>query len=99
MLPEVLDHAEAITDHAAKAAMRDLRFRGRNMVGEIEVLVPSKPPVGQSKSKTAKLRARFRTRAALEPVPSHLKYDFRLLRCFVTSFVGHQINLILTAAA
>ena len=69
------------------------------MVGETEILVPCKPPVGQSRSKGAKMRARFRRRAAIEPVISHLKYDFRLLRCFLKGFEGDQINLMLAAAA
>ena len=98
-LPEVLDQAEAITDHRAKAAIVDRGYRGRKMVGETEILVPGKPPVGQSRSKSAKIRARFRRRAAIEPVISHLKYDFRLLRCFLKGFEGDQINLMLAAAA
>lgn len=98
-LPEVLDQAEAITDRRAKAAIVDRGYRGRKMVGETEILVPGKPPMGQSRSKSAKMRARFRRRAAIEPVISHLKYDFRLLRCFLKGFEGDQINLMLAAAA
>lgn len=30
---------------------------------------------------------------------SHLKYDFRLLRCFLKGFAGDQINLMLASAA
>lgn len=98
-LPEVLDQAETITDVRAKVAIVDRGYRGRKMVGETEILVPSKPPVGQSRSKNAKMRARFRRRAAIEPVISHLKYDFQLLRCFLKGFEGDQINLMLAAAA
>jgi IS5 family transposase len=98
-LPEVLDQAEAITDCRAKVAIVDRGYRGRKMVGETEILVPGKPPVGQSRSQNAKMRARFRRRAAIEPVISHLKYDFRLLRCFLKGFEGDQINLMLAAAA
>ena len=98
-LPEVLDQAEAITDQRAKVAIVDRGYRGRNMVGETEILVSGKPPVGQSRSKSAKMRARFRRRAAIEPVISHLKYDFRLLRCFLKGFEGDQISLMLAAAA
>lgn len=98
-LPEVLDQAEVITDCRAKVAIVDRGYRGRKMVGETEILVPGKPPVGQSRSQNAKMRARFRRRAAIEPVISHLKYDFRLLRCFLKGFEGDQINLMLAAAA
>ena len=44
------------------------------------------------------MRKRFRRRAAIEPVISHLKHDFRLLRCFPKGFQGDQLNLMLAAA-
>ena len=45
------------------------------------------------------MRKRFRRRAALEPLLSHLKQDFRLWRCFLKGFQGDQLNLLLAAAA
>jgi hypothetical protein len=45
------------------------------------------------------MRKRFRRSAAIEPVISHLKHDFRLLRCFLKGFRGDQLNLMLAAAA
>jgi len=45
------------------------------------------------------MRARFCRKAATEPVISHLKYGFRLLRCFLKGFESDQINLMLAAAA
>ena len=45
------------------------------------------------------MRKRFRRRAAIEPLLSHLKHDFRLLRCFLKGFQGDQLNLMLAAAA
>ena len=98
-LPEVLEQAEAITDQRARVAIVDRGYRGRKRVGDTEILVPGKPLAGQSKSQSSKMRARFRRRAAIEPVISHLKYDFRLLRCFLKGFAGDQINLLLAAAA
>ena len=45
------------------------------------------------------MRKRFRRRAAIEPVISHLKADFRLLRCFLKGFQGDQVYPMLAAAA
>ncbi len=45
------------------------------------------------------MRARFRRRSAIEPVISHLKHQYRLLRCFLKGFSGDQINLMLAASA
>jgi len=46
-----------------------------------------------------KMRARFRRRAAIEPLIGHLKAQYRLARCFLKGFVGDQVNLLLAAAA
>ena len=62
-------------------------------------MVPGKATPGQSKSETTKMRKRFRRRAAIEPVISHLKHDNRLMRCFLKGFVGDNLNLMLAAAA
>lgn len=48
---------------------------------------------------SAKMRARFRRRAAIEPVISHLKHQYRLARCFWNGLVGNQASLLLAAAA
>ena len=73
--------------------------RGRKEVDGTEVLLPSKPKPGQSKRESAKMRAWFRRRAAIEPVISHLKHQYRLIRCFLKGFIGDQLNLLLAAAA
>jgi hypothetical protein len=80
-------------------AIVDRGYRGRKQVGGTEVLVPGKATPGQSKSLTTKMRQRFRRRAAIEPLISHLKHDYRLLRCFLKGFQGDNINLMLAAAA
>ena len=98
-LPEVLEQAEAVTDIRARAVIVDRGYRGRKFVDGTEVLVPGRAAHGQSRAKSAAMRKRFRRRAAIEPVISHLKADFRLLRCFLKGFQGDQLNLMLAAAA
>jgi IS5 family transposase len=98
-LPKVLDQAEAIMECRAARAIVDRGYRGKRFVGATEVLVPGRAPRGQSRAKSAAMRKRFRRRAAIEPVISHLKADFRLLRCFLKGFRGDQLNLMLAAAA
>ena len=77
----------------------DRGYRGRKFVDGTEILVPGRALRGQSRAKSAAMRKRFRRRAAIEPVISHLKHDFRLLRCFLKGFRGDQLNLMLAAAA
>ena len=98
-LPEVLEQAEAITDGRATHAIVDRGYRGRKEIGGTEVLTPRKPEKEPSSTQKAKMRKRFRRRAAIEPVISHLKHGLGLLRCFLKGFLGDQLNLMLAAAA
>lgn len=98
-LKPALAQARTITGQPPAKAIVDRGYRGRKEVDGTEVLLPGRPKPGQSKRESAKLRARFRRRAAIEPVISHLKHQYRLLRCFLKGFVGDQINLLLAAAA
>ena len=98
-LRPALEQTKAITGQQPAKAIVDRGYRGRKEVDGTEVLLPGKPKPGQSKSVSAKMRARFRRRAAIEPVISHLKHQYRLARCFLKGFVGDQVNLLLAAAA
>jgi IS5 family transposase len=98
-LPEVLDLAEAIMDGRPKKAIVDRGYRGRKHIEGTDILVPQRAPEGQSRSLKARMRKRFRRRAAIEPVISHLKHDYRLARCFLKGHLGDAMNLKLAAAA
>jgi IS5 family transposase len=98
-LPGVLNQVEAMSDERPKLAVVDRGYRGKTSIGSTQILVPGKPAKNQSRTKSAKIRKLFRRRAAIEPVISHLKHHFRLLRCFLKGFQGDQINLSLAAAA
>ena len=98
-LKPALEQTRAITEVQPAKAIVDRGYRGRKEVDGTEVLLPGKPKPGQSKRESAKMRARFRRRAAIEPVISHLKHQYRLMRCFLKGFVGDQLNLLLAAAA
>lgn len=98
-LRPALQQTKIITGQQPAKVIVDRGYRGRKTVDGTEVLLPGKPKPGQSKSMSAKMRARFRRRAAIEPVISHLKHQYRLARCFLKGFVGDQVNLLLAAAA
>ena len=44
-------------------------------------------------------RWRFRRRAGIEAIISHLKFDYRLVRNYLKGSVGDSINLMMAAAA
>lgn len=98
-LPEVLEISEATMGKQPSKAIVDRGYRGRKKIGATEILVPQRPPAGQSRSMKTKMRKRFRRRAAIEPVIGHLKQDHRLGRCFLKGHLGDAMNLKLAAAA
>jgi len=98
-LPEVLEKAEAVMECGVKKAIVDRGYRGRQWIGETEVLIPEKPKTNQSRWMKTKMRKRFRRRAAIEPLIGHLKSDFGLRRTYLKGQVGDQINLLLSCAA
>jgi IS5 family transposase len=98
-LRPALEQTRTITEQQPVKAIVDRGYRGRNEVDGTQVLLPGRAKPGQSKRESARMRARFRRRAAIEPVISHLKHQYRLVRCFLKGFVGDQINLLLAAAA
>ena len=98
LLP-ALEQAQTLTGQVPSRAIVDRGYRGRKQVNGTEVLTPGEAKAGQSKYQKAKLRARFRRRAAIEPLIGHLKGQYRLARCFLKGFVGDQVNLLLAAAA
>ena len=98
-LRPALEQTRFITEQQPAKAIVDRGYRGRKEVDGTEVLLPSKPKPGQSRRESAQMRARFRRRAAIEPVISHLKHQYRLARCFLKGFSGDQMNLLLAAAA
>jgi len=98
-LPAALQQTETITGRRPIRAIVDRGYRGRKQVEETEVCLPGRPKPGQSKSTSTRMRARFRRRAAIEPVIGHLKHQYRLIRCFLKGHAGDQVNLMLAAAA
>ena len=86
-------------DRRPTKAIVDRGYRGRKWVEGTEILVPGRAPRGQTRSQRNRMVQRFRRRAAIEPVISHLKFDFRLLRCFLKGHVGDSINLLMAASA
>ena len=98
-LPEILEVSEATMGKRPSKAIVDRGYRGRKKIGATEILVPQRPPAGQSRSMKTKMRKRFRRRAAIEPVIGHLKQDHRLGRCYLKGHLGDAMNLKLAAAA
>jgi len=80
----------------AKVAIADRGYRGVKQVDGVDIIIPDSG-IGKSKYEKQKARKRFRTRAGIEPVISHLKHDHRMLRNFLKGIPGDINNALLAA--
>lgn len=99
-LEAALAQTEKLTGHAPQTATVDRGYKGKTQIGETRIQIP-KPfnPKTISKYKQTQLKKCFGRRAAIEPVISHLKTDYRLGRNFYKGIFGDNINIMLSAAA
>jgi len=98
-LPRALEQCEELRGKLPKVAIVDRGYKGRKKIGETEILLPGAPRKNSSEYEKRKARARFRRRAAIEPIIGHLKTDYRMERNFLKGITGDSINLMLAAAA
>ena len=98
-LPEALKQCQELRGSSPKVAIADRGYKGKTKIGETEILIPGQPKKGTSEYEKKKARARFRRRAAIEPIIGHLKTDYRLVRNYLKGLMGDSINLMLAAAA
>jgi len=98
-LESALDQSRTMTAKTFKSVLVDKGYKGRKNVQGTEVIIPKKPSKNLSAYHRKKQRKRNGRRAAIEPVISHLKSDYRMARCFLKGARGAGLNLALAAAA
>lgn len=98
-LPEVLEHIESSRGTPVTTAVCDRGYKGKNKVGDTDIVLPKKPLKRDNRYQRDKKRKQCKRRAAIEPIIGHLKTDFRLSRNFLKGIIGDEINLLMAAAA
>lgn len=93
-LPTVLANANHNAKKEFDYASVDKGFRGKTKIGNTAIIIPDTKKEA-SRSKKSKLR----NRAAIEPIISHLKHDYRMLRNYLSGIEGDAINAIMACAA
>ena len=93
-LQPVLEQYERLNQKKPVEVYADRGYRGPKQVNEVAIKVPA-----PNKNITKAERKKHSRRAAIEPVISHLKFDYRLMRNFLKGSIGDSINLLLSAAA
>lgn len=98
-LEAVLDQTESLVGKRPKAGIVDRGYQGPKKVGTTEIIRPKPLPTGANNYQKQKQRKRFRRRAGIEPIISHLKHDHRMIRNFLSGAIGDGINIMLAATA
>lgn len=87
-----------MTGFAPKKAIADRGYRGQDKVGKADVVMP-KTLNRESYYPKKKREERYRPRAGVEGLTSHLKHDFSMLVNYLKGTNGDKINTLLVAAA
>ncbi len=96
-LEDTLEHAERNTQRKFDNVIVDRAYRGKKNIGETQIIVPGKK--AKTISQQQKMRRKCRSRAAIEPIISHIKYDCRMLKSYLKGTKGDEINALLAASA
>jgi IS5 family transposase len=95
--PQLLQVRE-LTGGKIKKAIVDRGYRIKGKIGSIDIVMP-KTLKKESYYLKKQREARCRSRAGIEALISHLKYDHRMRRNYLKGVSGDKINTILAAAA
>jgi IS5 family transposase len=78
----------------------DRGYRGKTKVGITEVVIPNAKKDSKLTAKQKEEKRKLcRGRAAIEPIISHLKKDFRMQISYLKGVAGDAFNAIMAAAA
>ena len=93
-----LDQVMELTEGKIKKAIVDKGYKVKGGIPEIDIVMP-KVLKRESYYLKKKREERCRSRAGIEGLISHLKYDHRMIRNYLSGTAGDQINTLLAAAA
>ena len=96
VLESIKRQAEKVFGHG----IVDRGYRGKKKIGETVIVVPNPKEDSTKSIQYQKDKSRqCKSRAAIEPVISHLKHDCRMLRNYLKGVEGDKINAIMAGAA
>jgi IS5 family transposase len=80
-----------------KEAICDRGYRGEKRVNGSIISIPNTKRKEDAKYQIELKHKKFRRRAAVESMITHLKPDYKLSRNYLKRFIGDEINLLLVA--
>lgn len=97
-LEPALENIEKISSIKFKNAIVDRGYKGKKEINGVTIVSPKAPNQKQPYCKTT-MRKKCRSRAAVEPVIGHTKYDCRMLINYLKGTIGNDMNANLAVAA
>jgi IS5 family transposase len=98
-LEAALKHAHTNRVTTIEEAVCDRGYRGTKEVGKTKISIPGVHLKRDTEEQKEAKRAKFRRRAAVEPIIGHVKHDHRMARNYLKGFIGDKINLLMAACA
>lgn len=93
-----LEQVKELTGGKIKKAIVDKGYKVKGGIPGVDIVMP-KNLKGESYYLKKKREERCRSRAGIEGLISHLKYDHRMIRNYLSGTAGDKINTILAATA
>ena len=97
-LDKTLEQHQRITGIEAQSANVDRGYRGVKRIRNTQIIMPDNGNTNTPYEKQ-KMRNRFRRRASIEPVISHMKHQYRMITNYLKGATGDAINIMMSAAA
>lgn len=94
----LLDQSERLLGHVPEEIVYDRGGRGRSTIGKTTISTPKPPLKRDSAYQRRKKRNKFKKRAGIEPVISHLKKHFRMQQNYLSGDKSPKFNAMLAAA-
>jgi IS5 family transposase len=95
----LLEQMEESGQELPEQLVYDRGGKGRKEVKGVQILTPEKPKRTDTNYMKHKQRLRFRSRAGIEAVISHLKRGFRMSQNYLHGESGIQINALMSCTA
>jgi len=93
-----LEQVKELTGGKIKKAIVDKGYKVKGGIPGVDIVMP-KMLKGESYYLKKKREERCRSRAGIEGLISHLKYDHRMIRNYLSGTAGDKINTLLAATA
>jgi IS5 family transposase len=94
----LLEQMQDLQGYLPGEIVYDRGGKGQSQIMGVKISTPSKPLKRDSAYQKQKKRRKFRRRAAIEPVISHLKTDHRMAQNYLHGEKSPKINAMLAAA-